>query len=200
MNYLVHLFVSRHDENLQIGNWMGDIIRNRDLEQLPDKIVQGVLLHRDIDQFSDQHLLIRKGIQRIRNRHGKYAPVVLDIFYDFLLFSHWDIYGPKPFNVFTQQVYDTLWTQKHEFPLSVEKKAHSMVTHKFLDAYTSKEGMNGVFRRVAERAKFPNEMLQAMDHLLDMRTEFDLEFHTFFAELQKFVLDRSAIYLGKRHS
>lgn len=200
MNYLVHLFVSRHDEDLQIGNWMGDIVRNKDLEQLPDKIVQGVLLHRDIDQFSDQHPLIKKGIQRIRNRHGKYAPVVLDIFYDFLLFSHWEIYGSSPFDAFTKQFYQSLLAKNHEFPASVQKRVDSMVTHQFLNAYTSKEGMNDVFRRVAERANFPNEMFQAMDHLLEMKSDFEVEFHNFFPTLQEFVLDRSEIYLNQRHT
>ncbi|MEL7021319.1 MAG: DUF479 domain-containing protein, partial [Bacteroidota bacterium] len=84
MNFLAHLFLSCNDESLLIGNFIADAIRNRDLKQYSKAIQSGVLLHRKIDSYTDNHPIIRKGTKRLRPQHRKYAAVVIDVFYDYL--------------------------------------------------------------------------------------------------------------------
>lgn len=186
MNFLVHLFVSQHDEYLQIGNWMGDLIKNRHIHELPPGIQKGIMLHRAIDDFSDQHRSIKRGIRTIRSYQYKYSPVVLDIFYDYLLFQNWEEYTTIRFKHFTNNFYDRLMRWSPVYPIHVQKRAVSMAKHKFLEAYISKEGLKDVFRRVGERAKFDNRMNHAVDDLLALQQELDGDFREFFPDLLEF--------------
>jgi len=105
MNYLAHCFLSCSDDNLLIGNMVADMIRNKDLENLDPAIVKGVMLHRLIDSFTDNHPTIRETSKLLHKRHGKYAPVVTDIFYDYILFQNWSSYSDMPFETFKAKVY-----------------------------------------------------------------------------------------------
>lgn len=54
MNYLAHTFLSYTDEQI-VGNIIGDFIKNKNKENLPEGIQQGITLHRAIDAFTDVH-------------------------------------------------------------------------------------------------------------------------------------------------
>lgn len=187
MNYLVHLFVSNNDPMLQVGNWAGDMIRNKDLSSLPDQIRNGVFLHRSIDSFSDNHPLIKQGIERIRKHQGKYAPVVLDVYFDHILFLNWEKFSTEPFPAFSGRFYQRLEKHADSFPENIRSRARSMAMYDFLNAYTELEGMRDVFKRIAQRARFPNRMEVALENLLENWEGFNADFLDFFPDLQTFV-------------
>lgn len=187
MNYLVHLFVSQIDPMLQVGNWAGDMVSNKDLSSLPAQIRKGVYLHRAIDSFSDNHPVIKQGIERIREDQGKYAPVVLDVYFDHLLYLNWKRYSTDPFEDFSSQVYQRLEEYEDVLPEKIQSRARSMAKYDFLSAYTELDGMRDVFRRIAQRAKFTNRMEMALEKLIEHLPDYDQEFQEFFPELQLYV-------------
>ena len=62
-----------------------------------------------------------------------------------------------------------------------------MADHHFLEAYTSKLGLEDVFRRVGARANFDHYMHRAIDDLFDHWDEFNNDFQLFFPDLIEFV-------------
>ena len=62
MNYLAHIFLSGNDRCIQIGNFIGDGVKGDGYKQYPRKFQQGILLHREIDAFSDRHPLVREAV------------------------------------------------------------------------------------------------------------------------------------------
>ena len=82
MNYLAHLFLSCQDEDLVIGNFIADSIRNKEVATFSPAIQQGISLHRKIDAYTDSHPIVRLSTRRLHPHHHKYAPVVIDIFFD----------------------------------------------------------------------------------------------------------------------
>lgn len=69
MNYLAHIFLSGNDRCIQIGNFIGDGVKGDGYKQYPRKFQQGILLHREIDAFSDRHPLVREAR---RDRPGNF--------------------------------------------------------------------------------------------------------------------------------
>ena len=69
MNYLAHIFLSGNDRCIQIGNFIGDGVKGDGYKQYPRKFQQGILLHREIDAFSDRHPLVREAVGIGRERH-----------------------------------------------------------------------------------------------------------------------------------
>ena len=55
MNFLGHIYLSGPDAELAIGNLIADQIKGNRISKLPDKIKSGIVLHRLIDEFTDNH-------------------------------------------------------------------------------------------------------------------------------------------------
>jgi acyl carrier protein phosphodiesterase len=55
MNYLAHLALSYPVTDLVVGNFIGDHIRNKDLDKFTREVQLGVEMHRSIDNFTDTH-------------------------------------------------------------------------------------------------------------------------------------------------
>ena len=73
MNYLAHIFLSGNDRCIQIGNFIGDGVKGDGYKQYPRKFQQGILLHREIDAFSDRHPLVREAVGIGRETFGRYS-------------------------------------------------------------------------------------------------------------------------------
>jgi len=65
MNFLAHIFLSQHNEDWMIGNLIADFISNRDLDSLNVGVREGVMMHRQIDTFTDSHPVVKKSVRRL---------------------------------------------------------------------------------------------------------------------------------------
>ena len=90
MNHLAHFVLSNNDDDLAIGNFVADFITNRQLPNFTEGVQRGIWLHRAIDAFTDSHPVVKQSTKRLHPFHHKYAPVIVDIYYDFLLAKNWD--------------------------------------------------------------------------------------------------------------
>ena len=109
MNFLAHLFLAGNDEGLIIGNFIADSIRGKETNNYPESIRRGIVLHRQIDHFTDTHPVVKRTVQRLRKSSEKYAPVVSDVIYDHFLAANWNQYSSIPLKQFANQSYHFLW-------------------------------------------------------------------------------------------
>lgn len=166
------------------GNFLADALRGKAaFDALPHEVFQGVLLHREIDAFTDAHPLVRQGIQRLRPRHGKYAGVVLDILYDHLLARHWDAFSAVGIHDHSQATYAIYPDFAHLMPQPVWARLERMIAHDWLARYGSIENLRFVFERMAERARFENLFKDAHEDVLNHDRPFTEEFLEFYPAL-----------------
>ena len=85
MNYLAHIFLSGNDRCIQIGNFIGDGVKGDGYKQYPRKFQQGILLHREIDAFSDRHPLVREAVGIGRETFGRYSERFQGFIWHFIL-------------------------------------------------------------------------------------------------------------------
>ncbi len=83
MNFLAHAYLSFDREGILIGNFVADFIKGKELNRYHDEIFTGILLHREIDAFTDSHPLVRAGQSYLRPRFRHYSTVITDIFFDY---------------------------------------------------------------------------------------------------------------------
>ena len=67
MNHLAHCFLSFGDEDILLGNFLGDFVKGHDWEKYPRGIQRGILLHRAIDSFTDNSFNYRGGQKEKRS-------------------------------------------------------------------------------------------------------------------------------------
>ena len=73
MNFLGHALLSNKDEGLLLGNMMGDFIKGRlALAAYPKQVQAGILMHRAIDQFTDQHPALIRAQLIFKERYQRY--------------------------------------------------------------------------------------------------------------------------------
>jgi acyl carrier protein phosphodiesterase len=90
MNHLAHFVLSGGDADLAIGNFVADFITNRQLPTFSAGVQRGIWLHREIDAFTDAHPIVKQSTKRLHPFHHKYSPVIVDVYYDYLLAKNWD--------------------------------------------------------------------------------------------------------------
>jgi acyl carrier protein phosphodiesterase len=183
MNFLAHMFLTYGDKKLTVGNYVADFVRNRDLVLFPKKVVKGIMLHRHIDHYTDTHEEVLRSTRKLRKRHKKYAPVVIDIFYDYILSKNWALYTDVPIREFADDIYDTLSEYAHLFPIHLQDITERMIADDFLLQYGKKSGMRKTFQRIGKRAKFNSNFATAFDDLEQNLDEIQDGFKTFFPDL-----------------
>lgn len=186
MNFLAHFFLARHEEPWIVGNFLADYLRNPQIAALPEPVREGVALHRAIDGFTDAHPRVRAGAQRLYPRHGKYAPVVLDVFNDYFLARNWTQYAPEPLPVFTQKIYAVLMEHHRIFPAELQSRLPRMVEADWLSTYGQLEGLEFALSRLQRRMSQPERLNGVMDTHRMFFEELDQDFNAFFPDLVRF--------------
>lgn len=187
MNFLAHLFLSCEREDLLLGNFLGDFINNRELRLFHPAIQEGVYLHRKIDTFTDRHPLVLQGVRRLYSKHSKYAPVVVDVFYDYFLAKNWDKYANQSLREFVDSIYKTLERNKKQIPDRLHGRVRGMIADDWLLNYTTIEGMDQTFYWLKKRVSKPQLLDDAVASLQRDETLLDLEFNKFFPDVVNYV-------------
>jgi len=187
MNFLAHFFLSGDDPALMTGNFLADFLNNREVNELPEEIRRGILLHRQIDQYTDGHEAVRQSIQRLYPRHRKYAPVLVDVYYDYFLIHNWNDYTAEDFTAFRNRAYTALHQHLPAIPINLHPRVKGMVEADWLRSYGVYEGLEYTFKRMKTRTSMPEHLEGAVETLQVFRAEMDAEFRWFFPELLGFV-------------
>ncbi len=192
MNFLAHAYLSFDQPRLVVGNYLGDFVSNRQLPNLHRDIRDGVKLHRAIDQYTDRHPIVKQGTAHLHEHFGKYSPVVLDIYFDFLLSKLWPEYHTETLTSFCVKTYQYLRAHQHEMPEIWSQRMLRMTDHRWLENYQTYEGLDRVFRYLAKKAKFPSNLALAADILPALEDHLELIFVGFFPQLIAFSHDHVA--------
>ena len=189
MNFLAHIFLSGHQPHLIVGNFLADYIKNKEVALLPRPVQEGIRMHRKIDAFTDLHPMVRLSVQRLRPAHGKFAPVVLDICYDFVLVKNWKRYTDEDIHDFTRYVYAVLTEHIFLMPNYLQERLPRMIADDWLVKYGTEAGLRFTFERMKLRTKYPRYFAGAVDNFLKNYNDFEKEFNSFFPDLMAAVSD-----------
>ena len=186
MNFLAHIFLSGKNEAVLIGNFIADSVSNKMVEKYPIDIQKGIHLHRKIDHFTDTHPKVKESTKLLNPAHGKYAPVLLDIFYDYFLIRNWERYSSKNFEDFTKRAYQILEANFEHVPHSLRKNLPAMIESNWLANYGKLEGIEFTVKKVMNRVSKPKKLENSIETIFDHFDEINEKFNVFFPELVEF--------------
>lgn len=186
MNFLAHLYLSGEDEEIIIGNFIADHVKGRVFEKFSPGIRSGILLHREIDAFTDAHPLWIQSKNRLAPNYRKYAGVITDMFYDHFLSSNWNDYSPENLDVFTRRMYGIIMKRYLILPAKTQRMLPFMAKDNWLKAYGTFAGLGRALNGMARRTPFESGMGNAITDLKKDYGLYEGEFRNFFPELVKF--------------
>lgn len=184
MNYLAHFYLSGNDTGLLLGNFIADSVKGKKYLELPQEIQRGVLMHRFIDSYTDNHPVVLRSKLRLRPEFHHYAPVIADVFYDHFLAAEWRNYFHVTIEIYAKAIYKLLDDNQRYIPDRSKFTLKFMKQDDWLSGYATLEGIHEALVGMSRRTPFESGMEHASLSLRRDYSEYKKEFLEFFPELQ----------------
>jgi len=187
MNFLAHLYLSGSDPKIKLGNFIADFVKGGNFaSRFEPAIAKGIELHREIDHFTDHHLVVQESKNRLRPKYRHYSGVIVDVFYDHLLAVNWEKYSSESLTDFAANSYQIVLQHDTIIPDEVRGMMPYMIKGNWLVNYATIEGIHRSLSGMARRTPYESKMDEASIDLRENLTAFESEFSQFFPDLQRF--------------
>jgi len=186
MNFLAHIYLSGNNDNLKIGNFIADAIKGKKYKEYPVEIQQGILLHRQIDSFTDAHPRVKISKKRLHTRYKHYDGIIIDILYDHYLAKNWSDYSETPLKEYVNKFYSLLASNHELLPEKIKHFLPFMIEDNWIYNYRTIEGIGKTLQGMNRRTKNKSQMHLAVEDLTLHYTEFENDFTIFFKKLCTF--------------
>ncbi len=189
MNYLAHAYLSFSDPEILAGNMITDFVKGRKQYDYPVAIQKGILLHRNIDTFTDNHPATRQLKSFFRPQYRLYSGAFADVVYDHFLAIDTNQFASNDIlKQFSARVYETLQSQFDYLPQGFQKILPYMKTYDWLYNYQFKEGIKKSFEGLVRRAVYLKESAIAFDIFNEHYESFQNCYDEFFPQLKSFTI------------
>ncbi len=187
MNFLAHIYLSKNSNDITIGNFIADYVKGSEFNKYPKGIKNGILLHRKIDYFTDNHTIVKEDKKLFAGRYHKYAGVITDILYDHFLAVNWNHFSEFDFDMYIANVYDLLEQNIKIVPDPMQQIIPRFIKNNWLKAYQTPEGIKSVFIGMSKSTSLPDETDYAMHIFNNHYNELKHHFHQFFPSLVDYI-------------
>lgn len=196
MNFLAHLVLGGEHPGILAGNFIADHVKGAPERQLPPELAFGVRMHRQLDEFTDQHPAVGQMTALFRPEFGRFSGIVADVMMDYFLAVNWPVFFPTTsLFAFARQTYARLATQQEWFPPRVKQFFPYMTAQDWLSGYATYYGMYRSLQGLEVRARHVVRLSAGVEWLQGpARPELEACFMAFFPQARQ----RAGELLGKR--
>ncbi len=190
MNHLAHFFLAGEDPGLLVGGFLGDYVKGRLKGERGASIEAGIVLHRAIDAYTDQHPVTRKSQARFEPRFRRFSGIMTDIIYDHFLAANWHAYHSTDLQGFSDKTFETLLAHREHLPTPAFQTCERMQATNSLFSYQNPEFVDRSFHYLCRRLRRANPLDQGYDEFLQHKCGLYEDFVQFFPELVSFCRGR----------
>lgn len=190
MNILAHFYLAGESIPLQIGNFIADFVKGKQIDQFDESIKDGIILHRAIDHFTDTHEIVKQSKQRLFPTYRHYSAVIMDIVYDHFLAKKFNEYHEVKLEIYTQKIYNNLAPHVKIFPPKAQIVFENMSKYDWLSQYQYIDGLQQSLSSMDRRTVFESKMENAVNDIQKDYGKYEEEFTLFFDELIRFCQDK----------
>lgn len=190
MNFLAHLHLAEATPESRLGNLLGDFVKGLPWDdRYSDQIWQGIMEHRYLDVFTDNHPAWKRSRARLKDEQRRYAGIVIDVFYDFFLHRHWQQFNPwQSVEDFVDEVHRDLKSIQNEAPAEMAGVLAKMIRQEWLLGYARIEGIEKTLGRVARSSPNLSAIKGLSSELIEHMDGFEEDFVEFYPDALKEVI------------
>lgn len=188
MNYLGHIYLSNNDFDLAVSNLFGDFVKGNQHLAFSETIQKGVLLHRKIDSYIDNHHSVKSLLEILRPELPKVAPIAIDIYFDHLLAKNWEQFHPTKYPLFLQQFYTVAQQKYTDFPPKFKLFITQLVTNNWLQHYPTDYGLDKMCRGVSTKLSFENALNQGFEVFKTHENAINIAFHEYMQDANEYFI------------
>lgn len=186
MNFLAHARLSFGQPGLLVGNMISDFVKGKQQFAYPDAIRQGIVLHRQIDQFTDEHPVTKEAKEIYRPIYRLYSGAFIDVVYDHFLANDPNEFTDGGLFDFAQQTYNTLQEQYEHLPEVFAGMLPYMKTQNWLYNYRTIDGISKSMAGLVRRSAYLNDSAPAVVILQNNYDELKSLYSRFWADVKVF--------------
>ena len=191
MNFLAHAYLSFNNPEILVGNMISDFVKGKKKYDYPDEILNGINLHRAIDEFTDAHEATKAAARLLKPAAGPYAGAFADIVYDHFLANDYSQFSSEnDLQIFAANTYTTLVPFVPIMPERFAAMFPYMQSQNWLYNYRLMSGTASSFSGLVRRAKYidsSNETFKLFEERYESLQEC---YQAFFPEVKGFVLSK----------
>ena len=184
MNFLAHLHLADNSKTSLAANLAGDFAKGN-IADFPKHLQQGIWLHRQIDQLTDNHEITKELLTRFPVSLRRAAPILIDLAFDHMLAKYWDEYHNMSLEKFSERAYDDI-DACEQLPEGLQILALKIRSENWLTAYQNRTGLNQAIGSVATQISKPEIFNGATKAIATLDIEIETAFRTFYPQLMAY--------------
>ncbi|MCZ2223925.1 MAG: ACP phosphodiesterase [Chitinophagales bacterium] len=155
MNYLAHAYFSFENEDILIGNMISDFVKGKNKLNYSSSIQNGIMLHRSIDAFTDNHIATKEAKKIFAPLVRLYSGALVDVVYDhFLALDTTCFQAEDDLKNFVQNTYAILQKHFSVLPFQFQQMLPYMQNQNWLYNYQFIWGIEKSFKGIVRRANY----------------------------------------------
>lgn len=186
MNYLAHAYLSFGGDEILVGNLISDFVKGKNKFNYPERIQNGIALHRAIDTFTDEHQATKLAKNIFRPHYRLYSGAFVDVVYDHFLAIDTNEFNEESLEIFSENVYRTIDKHRQYLPERFARMFPYMKLQNWLFNYRTITGTELSFGGVVRRARYLDESKTAAILFEEHYNTLQAYYRVFFPELKAF--------------
>ena len=178
-----------------VGAILGDFVKGSLPGRFSADITRGILLHRKIDRYTDDHKIMRVSRSLISPERRRFSGIIVDVCYDHFLARHWASYSSVELEDFAGSAYRTLVSYQSEFPERLQHMLPRMMRDDWLSSYRELWAIDAALNGIAQRLRRTNTLKNSVEEIRKNYLLLEEQFLSFFPQLIQFVAsERQNLY------
>lgn len=185
MNFLAHAFLSPDNSLVMLGNTFGDFVKGKKMAEVHSEVREGVLLHRKIDHYTDNHDHVKQCIEIFRPVSGRFSAIIVDMSFDYFLAKNWSKYSEVSLADFVDALFVKYETNRDFLTERMNKVPPIMRMQKWMLQYQTIAGLENILMQMSNRIKNRAVLQEAIPVLIANESKLERLFEEFFEDLVK---------------
>ena len=188
MNYLAHFYLAHETAASRAGNFLGDFITGTPeslAESLPSELVDGIMMHRRIDAFTDSHPNFKAGKKLLSPERHRFSGIILDMFTDHFLAHNWEAYAKVSLLDFTKEIATNMQEYWEYFPENAQREAIWMIEGDWFGRYQTIEGLEKSLTGISKSRKKFDPIAGSSEHLQSHYDQFQKLCHELLTDTKQ---------------
>lgn len=190
MNFLAHAYLSFGINDALIGNMISDFVKGSSKNNFSKQIQNGIVLHRNIDEFTDHHPATYKAKEIFKPLYRLYSSPIIDILFDHYLANDQTIFTENSLKNFTNHVYSVLDTCNEILPERFMLVFQYMKKDNWLYGYRTRSSMERSLQGLARRSSYMIEGDTAFRLFNDNYDYLNECYYQFMPDVKQFTKQR----------
>lgn len=163
-----------------VGNFIADAVKGKKYLDFEEEVTRGILMHRDIDTYTDANAIVRHSKSFFRSRYGLYSSILIDLIYDHFLAKNFDHYSKEPLVSFADRAYRifekylSIMPERNQYMFPYMRKENWLLHYAEIEGI--ERSLTGMSRRIKNNPGIENAHKELGLHYKELQEDFEKYF------------------------